>query len=304
MSTIRDAVEAVDGVSIGGSGTWGIRFPEDLSNPNTRVIEMFEEGFETPWGQTIPFKLLEVNGGRILRVAFHGVRGWPSQQGIWRCALQVAHIVHEVQAPWAIVDASVGGIQKPNTNGELLPPWSIVVPDDFHWRDIPVQFLEESAAITSTLLGCRGAARLGKPIHPDLRFALLEAAKQHFENVYDGGSYVCTGPGPFETAAAIEEYRRLGHVVVGRTFAYEALLARVYGYPIAAVNIIVNWAEGKNPNPEWTPGGMKAFYQKCGVQMGKTTVAAIEAILEQGIDSSFGQEYAAKDLSMFPVKGA
>ena len=59
--------------SIGGSGTWTIRFPEDLDHNRVRLIEAYADGFETPHGRSAPFKLMEIAGAKVIRVVFHGI---------------------------------------------------------------------------------------------------------------------------------------------------------------------------------------------------------------------------------------
>ena len=145
---------------------------------------------------------------------------------------------------------------------------------------------------------------MAEPFHPDLRQALYDSAKQHFDRVYMGGNYLsAASAGPFETAIEIESYRRMDYDVVGRTFAYEAILARVYGYPIASMNIVSNFAEGQGMH-QWVEGGLGEFYQECAEPIARATISSIKLIMENGVDSSRGQEYMAWDNSRLPVPGA
>ena len=68
MTTIPTANYAL----IGGSGTWGARFPEDLELPNVELTDYFES-FDTPYGSTAPFKLLSIAGQPVWRTAMHGM---------------------------------------------------------------------------------------------------------------------------------------------------------------------------------------------------------------------------------------
>ena len=69
-------------VYLSGSAGWGIRFPDDLAEPNVRVLERWL-AFETPWGVSENWQVLEVDGGLtpdgrpriILNVFSHG---WPN----------------------------------------------------------------------------------------------------------------------------------------------------------------------------------------------------------------------------------
>ena len=51
-------IPAVEFAIICGSANWGLRFPEDLNEPGVKVLQRDME-FETPWGKTSEWKLLE-----------------------------------------------------------------------------------------------------------------------------------------------------------------------------------------------------------------------------------------------------
>jgi len=129
-STVPQAKYAL----IGGSGTWGMRFPEDLGRDDIELVEVFDQGFETPYGRSITFKLLRVAGELVLRTAMHGVRygdeGFPVEPP-WQASQQVASVLRDAGVKWALVEASVGGIQSPDEPGAPLPPWSVTITDDF-----------------------------------------------------------------------------------------------------------------------------------------------------------------------------
>ena len=79
--------------SIGGSGTWGARFPEDFTRPEITLLE-YVAPIATPHGVSCPLKLLQVGGERVLRVPMHGWHRDESGEPVptWICALQVAWI--------------------------------------------------------------------------------------------------------------------------------------------------------------------------------------------------------------------
>src|SRR5260370_14975307 len=107
--------------SIGGSGTWGMRFPEDLQRREVSVLEYLSV-IATPYGVSCPLKLLTVGGQRVLRVAMHGQHRDEHGQSVptWTCALQVAWIFQQAGVEWVLVDGSVGGIQHPHQPGAAL----------------------------------------------------------------------------------------------------------------------------------------------------------------------------------------
>jgi 5'-methylthioadenosine phosphorylase len=229
--------------SIGGSGTWGARFPEDLGRPEVRVVDYLGP-ISTPYGLSSPLKLLEVGGKQVLRVAMHGWHrdeegGWVPA---WTCALQVGWLFQEAGVEWALVDGSVGGIQQPDGSGAPLPPWSVVITDDFIQYWLPP---------TPGWLAVRGSGglRMREPFCAGLRRHLLAAAsRQEQFTVYDRGVYVCTPTGRFETVAEIRMMAGWGAHVVGQTLGPEAPLMRQLGIHFGSLNIVSNYAEG---NQSW-----------------------------------------------------
>jgi purine nucleoside phosphorylase len=285
--------------SIGGSGTWGARFPEDLERAEVRVLK-YVEPIATPYGASCPLKLLDVGGQRVLRVAMHG---WHrDEQGVsvptWTCALQVAWIFQEAGIQSALVDGSVGGIQRPDAPGAALPPWSVVIPDDFiqYWQPpTPGRLTPRDAAFS----------RLGEPFCVGLRRHLFAAAsRQERFTVFDGGVYVCTPPGRFETPAEIRMMAGWGAHIVGQTLGHEAPLMRQLGIHFGSLNIVSNHAEG---SAEWvgeTPGGMAEFYRACPHPVGNALVDAMLDTLTTGIGACRCAEFRLPGLGAFPVEGA
>jgi purine nucleoside phosphorylase len=287
--------------SIGGSGTWGARFPEDFlaRRPEVRLVE-YVEPLATPFGTSCALKLLEVGGERVLRVAMHG---WHrDEQGAsvptWTCALQVASVFQAAGVEWVLVDGSVGGIQQPGAPGQPLPPWSVVITDDFiqHWVPPVLGRLE---------IRNGGSLRMREPFCAGLRRHLFDAASRQARfTVYDGGTYVCTQPGRFETAAEIRMMAGWGGHVVGQTLGHEAPLMRQLGIHLGSLNIVSNHAEG---NTEWQgeqPGGMAEFYRACPDPVGNALIDAMLATITRGIGECHCADFALPGLGTFPVEGA
>ena len=90
---------------IGGSGTWGCEFPEDLNMEGITLLKRDME-FETPFGVTACMKLYEMDASitadqkprQVLYVPFHGWKGLspyndtPSERIFW--ALREACKIH------------------------------------------------------------------------------------------------------------------------------------------------------------------------------------------------------------------
>jgi 5'-methylthioadenosine phosphorylase len=283
--------------SIGGSGTWGMRFPEDLQRPEVSVVEYLSP-IATPYGVSCPLKLLDVGGQRVLRVPMHGHHRDAQGHSVptWTNALQVAWIYQQAGVQWVLVDGSVGGIQHPHPPNAALPPWSVVIPDDFiqHW--IPP---------TTARLG-RGGSRLREPLCGGLRRHLLAAARrqEQFSVVVDGGVYVCTPPGRFETAAEIRMLAGWGAHIVGQTLGHEAPLMRQLGIHFGSLNIVSNYAEGKAAWSLTEQETMEQFYRRCAQPVGNALLDAMLTTIQNGIGECRCGDFQIDGLGAFPVEGA
>jgi len=285
---------------IGGSGTWAARIPEDLGRRDVWVVRYYPEGFETPFGQTTAFKLLEIAGHPALRTPFHGWHldnhTYPLLPWIW--SKQVAWVFQQAGVEWALVEGSVGGIQNPNRPGEPLPPWSVVITSNFVMRWCPpihTPFRGEGETVFR---------RMGEPFCAALRQVLLEEAEKESRfTVYDHGVYACTPPGRFETDAEIEDLLRSGCHIVGQTLGHEAPLMRQLGIHFASLNIVVNHAEGRG-NWSETVGGMEKFYQKCAPPVANVIFSTARRVIEEGLGPCHCHDFATPRLGKFPVPNA
>jgi 5'-methylthioadenosine phosphorylase len=286
--------------SIGGSGTWGARFPEDFARPEVRLLEYIEP-IVTPHGLSCALKLLEVGGERVLRVAMHGWHRDDSGEPVptWICALQVAWIFQEAGVEWALVDGSVGGIQQPDGSGSPLAPWSAVITDDFiqHW--VPAS--PGRLAVRDRLF-----PRMREPFCAGLRRHLVAAASRQARfSVFDRGVYVCTPLGRFETAAEIRMMAGWGAHIVGQTLGHEAPLMRQLGIHFGSLNIVSNYAEG---NAAWVgddaPGAMAEFYRTCPMPVGNALIDAMLDTIATGVGDCHCADYRLPGMAAFPVEGA
>lgn len=296
MTTIPTANYAL----IGGSGTWGARFPEDLEMPNVELIEIFD-GFETPYGRSAPFKLLRIAGQPVWRTAMHGMWDGPGARPRtpWLAAKQVGWALEQAGVQWAMVEGSVGGIQRPDESGAPLPPWSVTINTDCMMFFRP----EDDQPFTG---GRTRSARFKDPFCPIMRRRLYEAAKQEpkFAGVYDTGVYICTPWGRFETAKEIHVYAGMGAHVVGHTLGHETPVLRKAGIRLASVGIVSNHAEGRK---EWVGDAaedMADFYRSCPHYLGPVMANAMQALIESGATPPEEPDIYIYGLGQFPVEGA
>ena len=289
----RTGLEGVRTAWIGGSATWGARCPEAFA-PQVEVVPL--DGFETPFGKTIPWKLLWSEGAPILRVTMHG---WHHNNPAldYSHTLQLFYVLRALGVEQAIVDASVGGI--------TAKPWDIVIPDDFLTLD---QSTRNEARRYAAVAGMRRQGRLVAPFCPRLRQALADATRASaallpaHSRLHEGGVYYNTPLGPFETAAEIRVFKAQGAAVVGMTLAMEAMLARLNRMCLASLDVVANWAEGLEGG-EWVQGGMYEFYEQCAVPLGQIGLRAVTAVAKQERDCHCADHAGQLDqLAKFPVE--
>jgi 5'-methylthioadenosine phosphorylase len=105
---------------IGGTGSRAASFPAD----SQRAVHVLEEAVvvDTPYGESPPFTLFELDGRRVLHVPLHGWRrGVP--RGV--ASRQVFSVLQRAGVRRILGDAGVGSLNH------LLDPGDLVVPDDF-----------------------------------------------------------------------------------------------------------------------------------------------------------------------------
>jgi 5'-methylthioadenosine phosphorylase len=221
-AVVPEATRAV----IGGSGSYASGFPEGLDAP-ARVLER-DLVVETPWGDSPPFTLFELEGRRVLHVRMHGWRRGVSRG---RASRQVFSVLHRAGVRRILSDAGVGSLNH------LLDPGDLVVPDDF--VDVTTDRDRHGPVVGDHLLIMReGVCAAG-------REALLAAARRLApeRRLFPRGVYVVTEGPRFESPAEVRRLQPLGDIV-GQSFSPEVWLARDIGACYAGVYVVVNYGEG------------------------------------------------------------
>jgi purine nucleoside phosphorylase len=210
----------------------------------------------------------------------------------------VAWVFQEVGVEWALVDGSVGGIQAPDGSGDPLPPWSVVITDDF------IQYWLPPTPARIAIKGS-GGLRMREPFCAGLRRYLAEAARAEPRfSVFDGGVYVCTPTGRFETTAEIRMMAGWGAHIVGQTLGHEAPLMRQLGIHLGSLNIVSNYAEGNDAWIGEDPGAMEEFYRTCPLPVGNALVEAMLRTIAEGMGECHCADFQLSGLGVFPVDGA
>ncbi|MBI2404603.1 hypothetical protein HYV22_00265 [Candidatus Gottesmanbacteria bacterium] len=293
--------------SIGGSNRWGQPFPGVLGRDDIRVIERYS-AIDTPFGQVGPFKLIEVCGESVLHVRMHGMYLEDRVVPPWVAAKGVAWVFQQAGARYVFGDGSVGGIQ--DFQGNPLEPWSAVVMSDYKRSGMLIPNSIPPAGISRTNKAFYH--RMAAPFCSCLRQKLVEAARQQpeFRVVQDGGIYLCTGWGEFESVFEIDKAREEGCTIVGQTIAYEAIALREIaadgGEPIhfAAMCVVSNNAENGGVWIGDSPDAMRKFYEQCPLPTSRAVIGAIDSLIREGIDGCLCGNFAITGFGIFPHEDA
>ncbi|MDP1634963.1 MAG: S-methyl-5'-thioinosine phosphorylase [Gallionellaceae bacterium] len=208
---------------IGGSG---------LTQLANLAVER-REVMRTPYGEPSgPLTFGRLCGQPAVFIARHGYGHTIPPHRVNYCANLWA--LKQAGGTCIVSIASVGGIRADLNPGAIVIPHQII---DYTWGrkstfheggDVPVVHIDFT-----------------QPYDPELRHALLEAARDAGQVVTDGGVYAATQGPRLETAAEINRLERDGADIVGMTGMPEAALARELELPYAAVTVVANHAAGR-----------------------------------------------------------
>lgn len=215
---------------IGGSSTFSIHFPEDLKREDVKVLEN-NLIYDTPFGKSPEFKLIQVGDMEVLTVKMHG---WRPNEGIPRgvASQQLFWVLGQAGVKKIFAEGGVGSINR------LLELRDLVIIDDY----IDHSMRQDIGLGGPYLLSMRD------PICPTQSSALTSVAKKHVElegrHVFNRGVYVNTDGRHFESRAEVQMFRTWFGDVVGQSITPEVYLAREIGACYAGIYMVVNYAEG------------------------------------------------------------
>lgn len=187
---------------IGGSGLYEM---EDLTVKEEVIVH-------TPFGMPSDRYLIgEVGGEELVFLPRHG-RGHrilPSHLN-YRANI---YGMKKLGVEWILSVSAVGSMR------EDIEPGHIVIIDQFfdRTRERPSTFFGDGVA---------GHITFADPVCPNVRSALVEAAREAGATVHDGGTYICIEGPQFSTRAESNVFRSWGVDVIGMTNLPEARLAR------------------------------------------------------------------------------
>ncbi|OAI50545.1 5'-methylthioadenosine phosphorylase [Betaproteobacteria bacterium SCGC AG-212-J23] len=150
--------------------------------------------------------------------------------------------LREAGADRIVSVASVGSIRKEHKPGSLVIPHQIV---DYTWGRRSTFFDGAGSPVHHI--------DFTEPYSSTLRKAILKAAADAKEKVFDGSVYAATQGPRLETAAEINRLERDGADLVGMTGMPEATLAREVGLEYAAIAVVANYAAGRGDSAHAVP---------------------------------------------------
>lgn len=275
METILFAY--ISGSATRGTGDRPLKFPEELI-PNARGFSVIEDGvrYKTPWGLTVPIRILEIGGAKVIWCPTHN---WQKGFTGAESSLQLFHVLHKFGVQYLLIDASVGGIAP-------LKPWDLVVPDDL------TAFNDSLAELALRTEGLPLFIRMAEPFCPRLRQILIQAARDGsigtFGEIADRGVYVSKPLGRFETPAEVQiinAWRDAAFggrpAVLGESLGLEAEGARRIGAHAAELCLVANYAEGTSPDKRWwVEEGRENFYQRCPLLIAPIMLEALKRLIQ------------------------
>jgi 5'-methylthioadenosine phosphorylase len=253
---IKTKIPKVRIAFIGGSGTFALKFPEDLKVPGVRVLE--QNIFSTPFGESPEFKLFAVNDENVLTVKMHGWR-----PGVNRAdaSKQIFWIFDKAGVKTVFTEGGVGAISK---EIELR---DFIIPDDY----LDFSMRKDVHLYDKYLLVMR------EPICHELAGILMRTSNKLLPDRHvRRGVYAVTDGRHFESRAEVGMIEKLGGDVVGQSLCPEVYLAREIGACYAGIYLIVNMAEGIEP--AWSHKELKDIFYKEAVNVGKIIIEALKKI--------------------------
>jgi 5'-methylthioinosine phosphorylase len=229
---------------IGGSG---------LTQLANLAVER-REVMRTPHGEPSgPLTFGRLCGQPAVFIARHGYGHTIPPHEVNYCANLWA--LKQAGATCIVSIASVGGIRADLGPGTIVIPHQII---DYTWGRKSTFHEGGDAQVVHI--------DFTQPYDPELRQALLEAARDAGQAVTDGSVYAATQGPRLETAAEIDRLERDGADIVGMTGMPEAALARELELPYAAITVVANHAAGRGDS-------------KLGIQF-----ASLEDILRESME--------------------
>lgn len=210
---------------ITGSATWGLAFPEDLPVPGVTVLRR-DISFDTPYGQSENWKLLEFSADRTLSGSAEQVlcmyqHGNPRDRIDHSCHQRAFWVLQEAGAQRVLSMSTIGALNK-----AILPGDMVINADIIELTQTPHSLLpgRQRFDCSGKQLVCATCAKL-----------LAETAEQHWPSGLrvhgiEAGLVAAHAYGPRLTSPAeVIAYHSMGADVINHSLAPEVTLSREIG---------------------------------------------------------------------------
>ena len=195
---------------------------------------------DTPYGSpAAAITVGDVAGHRVAFLPRHGRRhGYAAHRVPYRANV------------WAMASLGVRAVIGPCSCGSLQPdvhPGDFVVVDQIVDRTTRRDDTFHDVGAPEGTPGSEGSVHhqaFADPYDPDLRHALLRAARTTGQAVHDGGTMVVIDGPRFSTRAESTWFRKMGWTVVNMTGYPESVLAAEAGLPYATIALVTDYDAG------------------------------------------------------------
>jgi 5'-methylthioadenosine phosphorylase len=244
---------------IGGSSTFAIDFPADLNLPGVKV--MGRQIFSTPFGDSPEITTFLVHGELVLTLRMHG----------WRAGVKRADASRQVF--WVFEQAGVKNILAEGGVGAIKREFRLrdfIIPDDY----LDLSMRKDVHLSDNYLLVMRD------PICPDLANILAKTGKRLFsDRTINRGVYAVTDGRHFESRAEVRMIELLGGEAIGQSLCPEVYLAREIGACYAGIYLMVNRAEGIQP--DWSHRELKDIFYREALNVGRIIIESLKEMKKQ-----------------------
>lgn len=253
---IRKEIPKANKAFIGGSSTYSMNFPEELKLPGVKVLD--RKVYTTPFGESPEFKVLELDGDKVLTVRMHGWRAGTMRAD---ASKQVFWVLEQAGVDTIFAEGGVGSVR------EDLNLCHFIVPDDY----IDLSLRKDVYLSDKYLLIMRD------PVCPDLAEILTGTSM----NIFPGrevprGVYAVTDGRHFESRAEVKMIKALGADVIGQSLCPEVYLAREIGACYAGIYLVVNRAEGIGP--DWSHAELKKIFYREALNVGRIIIESLRQL--------------------------
>jgi 5'-methylthioadenosine phosphorylase len=244
MPTRTAQVPNVAFAILSGSAGWGVPFPEGLQVTGVRILDR-DLAFDTPWGQTANWQILEIDGSQtsdgkarvVLNVFSHG---WSIDA--------IDHSDHR-RVGWVLQQAGVKKVLADSTCGSLN---KFLAPRDFI---IPADVLDFSQTAYSLANGRFRHVMIGRQLFcPELAKTVETTARElwpapgrvlgHSHDIVTAHNW---GP-RYSSAAEARAYKQLGADAINQSIGAEASVVREIGACFVSAAYIVRHQDSIAPN--------------------------------------------------------